>query len=227
MIHYLNSSSTCLLFLKKKWMVISLRSPLFPAPKTWLHVPWRVTLVCNLVTFYGPWFSRLQLLGPKSRIACGMEALRDSCHMTAKTTCPVQIVGYGTKSKSGSLLPAHISSRRSRNLNAWNRLPRRRQVEDIWLANNCMLWPVTLVALFHALDNTVCTVSQAKISKFPVLVIFCLPAAFDASVALFAFVFVGNSSGFESIFETPCTTNFPKHYKPRLQPKPPVNDHLL
>ena len=55
---------------------------------------------------------------------------------------------------------------------------------------------MTLVALFHALDNTVCTVSQAKISKFPVLVIFCLPAAFDASVALFAFVFVGNSSGF-------------------------------
>ena len=55
MIHYLNSSSTCLLFLKKKWMVISLFSPLFPAPKTWLHDPWRVTLVWHLVTFYGPW----------------------------------------------------------------------------------------------------------------------------------------------------------------------------
>ena len=55
MIHYLNSSSTCFLFLKKKWMVISLFSPLFPAPKTWLHDPWRVTLVWHLVTFYGPW----------------------------------------------------------------------------------------------------------------------------------------------------------------------------
>ena len=149
-------------------MVICLFSPLFPAPKTWLHVPWRVSLVWHFFfTFYGPWFgpwfSRLQLLGPKSRIACGLEALRDSSQVTAKTTCPVQMVGCGTKSKSGSLLPAHISSRRSRNLNAWNRLPRRRPVEDSWLALDCMLWPVTLVALFPALDNTV---SHAKISKF-------------------------------------------------------------
>ena len=29
-----------------------------------------------------------------------------------------------------------------------------------------------------------------KLASFPMLVIFCLPAAFDASVALFAFVFV-------------------------------------
>ena len=153
-------------------MVICLFSPLFPAPKTWLHVPWRqeslswwlVTLVWHLVTFYSPWFSRLQLLGPKSRIACGREALRDSGWVTAqKTTCPVQIVGWEAKSKGGSLFPAHISSRRSRNLNAWNRLSRRRPVEDSWLALECMLWPVTLVALFPALDNTV---SHAKISKF-------------------------------------------------------------
>ena len=147
-------------------MVICLFSPLFPAPKTWLHVPWRLTLVWYLVTFYGPWFSRLQLLGSKLRIACGLEALRDSGQVTAKTTCPVQIMGCGTKSKSGSLLPAHISSCRSRNLNAWNGLPRRRQVEDIWLTLDCMLWPVTLVALFPALDNTGCAVSLAKISKF-------------------------------------------------------------
>ena len=149
-----------------EWLFF-LFSPLFPAPKTWFHVPWRVTLVWHLVTFYGPWFSRLQLPGPKSCIAYGREALRDSGQVTAqKTTCPVLIVGCGTKSKSGSLFPAHISSRRSRNLNAWNRLPRRRQVEYIWLALNCMFWPVTLVALFPALDNRVCTVSHAKISKF-------------------------------------------------------------
>ena len=141
-------------------MVICLFSPLFPAPKTWLHVPWRLTLVWYLV------FPPPATLGSKSRIAFWLEALCDSGQVTAKTTCPVQIVGCGTKSKSGSLLPAHISSRRSRNLNAWNRLPRRRQVEDIWLALDCMLWPVTLVALFPALDNTVCTVSHAKISKF-------------------------------------------------------------
>ena len=162
-------------FLKKKWMVIRLFSPLFPAPKTWLHVPWRqeslswwlVTLVWHLVTFYIPWFSRLQLLGPKSRIACGREALSDSGQVTAQnTTCPVQTVRCGTKSKSGSLFPAHISSRRSRNLNAWKRLSRRRQVEDIWLTLDCLLWPVTLVALFPALDNTVCTDSHAKIGKF-------------------------------------------------------------
>ena len=65
-----------------------------------------------------------------------------------------------------------------------------------------------------------------KLASSSALVFFCLPTAFDASSVLFAFVFVGNSSGFESILEPPCTTNFPKHYKPLLQPKPPVNDHL-
>ena len=34
------------------------------------------------------------------------------------------------------------------------------------------------------------TTTIAKISKLSHVVIFCLPAAFDASVALFAFVFV-------------------------------------
>lgn len=163
-----------------------------------------MTFDTGLILGYILWpliFPPPAILGPKSRIACGLEALRDSGQVTAKTTCPVQIVGCGTKSKSGSLLPAHISSRRSRNLNAWNGLPRRRQVEDIWLTLDCMLWPVTLAALFPALDNTVCTVSHAKLASFPVLVIFCLPAAFGASVISFAFVFVGNSSGFESIFE--------------------------
>ena len=38
--------------------------------------------------------------------------------------------------------------------------------------------------------KTTTTAVLPKLASFPMLVIFCLPAAFDASVALFAFVFV-------------------------------------
>ena len=164
-----------------------------------------------------------------------MEALRDPCHIDCQNNLSRSDSGVWHKVIERVAAPcSHLFAPFPKSERLEQASPkktsRRHLVSKLsptflcHLALNCMLWPVTLVALFHALDNTVCTVSHAKISKFPVLVIFCLPAAFDASVALFAFVFVGNSTGFESIFETPCTTNFPKHYK--LQPKPPVNDHL-
>ena len=73
-----------------------------------------------------------------------------------------------------------------------------------------MSWPVTFAL---PLTTEVAQLLTLKLARFPTFVIFRLPAAFDASIALFAFVFVANSSGFESIFELPCATNFPKHYK--------------
>lgn len=66
-----------------------------------------------------------------------------------------------------------------------------------------MSLPVTVVALFPAsLTKEVAQFLTLKFSaSFPALASFCLPAAFDTFIALFAFVLVGNSSGFESIFE--------------------------
>ena len=85
--------------------------------------------------------------------------------------------------RCSSLFSAHISSRRPHNLNSWNSFLRRRLVEDIWLALDCVSWPVTLVALFPALDNRGCTVSHANIGKFllPIVVVLSLPRATNFS----------------------------------------------
>ena len=161
-------------------MFICLFSPLFPAPRTWLHVPWLQLWDHDVWHWFDPFFFftflrpliwPLIFPPPATRAEVTYRVWTGSVAWLGPSDCTENNLsrsdsGVWSKVKGGSLVPAHISSRRSRNLNAWNRFPRRRQVEGIWLALDCMLWPVTLVALFPALDNTVCTVSHAKISNF-------------------------------------------------------------
>ena len=172
MIHYLNSSSTCLLFLKKKWMVISLFSPLFPAGL-------RLGCTCHDVwPWFGTWlhFMALSFPPPATRADVTYSVWTGSVAWLGPSDCTEYnlsqsfrwwIVAQSQRAgRCSSLFSAHISSRRPHNLNSWNSFLRRRLVEDIWLALDCMSWLVTLVALFPALDNRGCTVTHAKIGTF-------------------------------------------------------------
>ena len=158
-------------------------------PKTWLHVSWRVTLVWHLVTFYGPWVSLLQLTRAEvthSEWTGSVAWLGPSDYTEYNLSQAFRWWSVAQSQRAGrcsSLFSAHISSCRPHNLNSWNSFLRRRLVEDIWLALVCISWPVTLVALFPALDNRGCTVSHANIGKFllPIVVVLSLPRATNFS----------------------------------------------
>ena len=142
-------------------------------PKTWLHVSWRVTLVLPLVNTF---FLRLSFPPPANRAEVTYSVWTGSVAWLGPSDCTEYNLSQAFRwwsvaqsqraGRCSSLFSAHISSRRPHNLNSWNSFLRRRLVEDIWLALDCMSWPVTLVALFPALDNRGCTVSHAKIGKF-------------------------------------------------------------
>ena len=80
-----------------------------------------------------------------------------------------------------------------------------------------MLWPVTLVALFPALDITVAqflTLTKTNANNAT------KAAGRQKITSMGKLANFGNSSGFESIFELPCATNFKKALQKFSHSKP-------
>ena len=99
----------------------------------------------------------------------------------------VRMVECGAKLESASLFPAQVSLHGAYNINVW-------------------------LHYFPPLTIQVAQFLTLKFASSPSLVIFCLPQLLMPSLhylRLFSLVV----SGFESIFEPLCSTNFPKHYK--------------
>ena len=203
--------------------------PIVSWPKTWLHDPWRVTLVWHLVTFYGPWL----FPPPATRSEVTYRVWTGSVAWLGPSDCTENNLyrsdsGVGHKVKERVAVPcSHLFTPFPKSEPLEQASPKktsRRHLVSTWLP--VMARDTGRLHYFPPLTTQFAQILTLKLASFPALVTFCLPAAFDASIALFAFVFVVNSSGFESIFETSCTTSFPEHYKARLQLKPTVNDHL-